>query len=150
MVNNVAGSSRRKKNGSRMECSDSSQQNDEASVEGEFVGSQEARSENSLAIAETVVAPDSVVPNSAPAVVIPNSGINYILGEEALEDVDGFVLNRNGSEAKRSEAEVILEIQTDLGLNFVEGKEATVERLIELEDRDRAKMVVNEEVLGFQ
>jgi hypothetical protein len=97
-----------------------------------------------------VVAPDSVVPNSAPAVVIPNSGINYILGEEALEDVDGFVLNRNGSEAKRSEAEVILEIQTDLGLNFVEGKEATVERLIELEDRDRAKMVVNEEVLGFQ
>ncbi|WJX79987.1 hypothetical protein P8452_63042 [Trifolium repens] len=44
MVNNVAGSSRRKKNGSRMECSDSSQQNDEASVEGEFVGSQEARS----------------------------------------------------------------------------------------------------------
>jgi hypothetical protein len=154
MVNSVAGNCRRKKSGqlkgSRMESSDSSQENGEASVEGEFVVSQEVRAEISPVNAEIAAVPDDVIPISVPEAVVPNSGINFILGDEALEDVDGFVLNSNGPEAKRSEAEVILEIQTDLGLNFREEKEATMVRLMELEVRDRAKMAVDEEVHGFQ
>jgi C4-type Zn-finger protein len=72
------------------------------------------------------------------------------LGYEALENVEDFVTNRNDSEAKRQEATLILEIQDDMGLNFVEGKEALVEHLVELEERDREKLARFEKSQGLQ
>jgi hypothetical protein len=54
------------------------------------------------------------------------------------------------SVAKISEAELILQIQTDLGLNFVENNQRTVERLIQLEDRDREELNRDVEVQRFQ
>jgi hypothetical protein len=68
------------------------------------------------------------------------------LGDDALEDVDEYAANRKAPAAKILEAEEIFEIQEALGLNFVEGKEVTVTRLVDLEDRDREKMGRTEEV----
>jgi hypothetical protein len=78
------------------------------------------------------------------------SGVNLIMGNDSLEDVGGFIQNRKGTEAKRLEAEEILEIQEALGLTHTEGKEMTVKKLEELEDRDREKMARDEEGHGFQ
>jgi hypothetical protein len=72
------------------------------------------------------------------------------LGDEDLADVDGYISNRQGPVAKRLEAEEILEIQTDMGLNFVEDKEKILNNLVELEDMDKEKMVTREEANGFQ
>jgi hypothetical protein len=80
----------------------------------------------------------------------PNSGVNFLMGEEDLQDVDGYALNRKGPEACKLEAEAILEIQSDLGLCFVEGREKNVALLVELEERDKARMVRDEEVQGSQ
>jgi hypothetical protein len=80
----------------------------------------------------------------------PNSGLIHILGDEDLADVDGYISNRQGPVAKRLEAEEILEIQTDMGLNFVEDKEKILNNLVELEDMDKEKMVTREEANGFQ
>jgi hypothetical protein len=79
-----------------------------------------------------------------------NSGVNFIMGNESLEDVEGFILNRSGTEAKRLEAEEILEIQEALGLTHTEGKEILMKKMEELEDRDREKMDRDEEGHGFQ
>jgi hypothetical protein len=68
------------------------------------------------------------------------SGMKVVMGEEDLEDVEGYVRNREDPIAKVSEAELILQIQSDLGLNFVEGVNATVENLKKLEDRDRVDL----------
>jgi hypothetical protein len=72
------------------------------------------------------------------------------LGDEDLADVDGYISNRQGLVAKRLEAEEILEIQTDMGLNFVEDKEKILNNLVELEDMDKENMVTREEANGFQ
>jgi hypothetical protein len=82
--------------------------------------------------------------------VAPNSGVNFLMGSDDLEDVDGFVRNRKGPEAQRSEAEQIMEIQSHLGLSYVGNKEVLVDRIVELEVRDREKMVNVEESHGFQ
>jgi hypothetical protein len=65
------------------------------------------------------------------------SGVNLILGEDSIEDIDGFKEGRTEVVNKTLEAEKIFQIQSDLGLNFVEDKDNSVTRLITLEDRDR-------------
>jgi hypothetical protein len=78
------------------------------------------------------------------------SGLNILLNEADLEDVDGFVNNRKESIAKLSEAEQIFQIQSELGLNFVEGEQQSVVRLMELEERDRKELNNHVEAQGFQ
>jgi hypothetical protein len=78
------------------------------------------------------------------------SGLNVLLNEADLEDVDGFVNNRKESIAKLSEAGQIFQIQSELGLNFVEGEQQSVVRLMELEERDRKELNNHVEAQGFQ
>jgi hypothetical protein len=82
--------------------------------------------------------------------VAPQSGVNFILGEELLEDIDGFENNIREPVAKRLVAEQILAIQTDLGLTFQEDNNTTVNRLMELEDRDREQLARCQGEGGFQ
>jgi hypothetical protein len=119
------------------------------SSEGVVTGSSEGLEEDRRAAQISVKAQpveDQVDPNP----VLSSSGLNVILAEAHLDDVDGFVTNREEAVAKISEAEHILQIQTDLGLNFVENNQRTVERLIQLEDRDREELNRDVEVQGFQ
>jgi hypothetical protein len=82
--------------------------------------------------------------------VAPQSGVNFILGEELLEDIDGFENNIREPVAKRLVAEQILAIQTDLGLTFQEDNNTTVNKLMELEDRDREQLARCQGEGGFQ
>jgi hypothetical protein len=69
-----------------------------------------------------------------------NSGLNFILGENSVEDVEGFLANQKDPNVKKSEAAQLLEIQSELGINFVESKEQSEARLVEMEVRDGEKL----------
>jgi hypothetical protein len=73
------------------------------------------------------------------------SGVNFIMGEDDLEDVEGFIAKREEPIAKISEAELIVQIQSDLGINYAEGAQASVDNLVQLEDRDRAELNIHVE-----
>ncbi|MCI52730.1 hypothetical protein A2U01_0073976, partial [Trifolium medium] len=45
----------------------------------------------------------------------PQSGLNFLMGEEDLEDVEAYVTRREDPQAKLLEAEQIIQIQTDMG-----------------------------------
>jgi hypothetical protein len=141
VVNSVGACSTRKKNGMeegrQKVISEIEQREAEDEVEGERDNIGEANLMSYQILTETV--PE-----------FPNSGLIHILGDEDLADVDGYISNRQGPVAKRLEAEEILEIQTDMGLNFVEDKEKILNNLVELEDMDKEKMVTREEANGFQ
>jgi hypothetical protein len=76
--------------------------------------------------------------------------VNLIMGEATLEDIDGYEDNREGVDAKTLEAEQILQIQSDLGLNFAEVESKTISRLIDLDDRVRKELNKDEESRGVQ
>jgi hypothetical protein len=145
IVNNAGASNRRKKNeregDSKKTFPGSLQQSDEDSLEGGTDEGQEVSISSQQNVSTAI---------GVQEVVAPISGVNFLLGDEALEDVDEYVVKRKAPEAKILEAEEIFEIQEALGLNFVEGKDVTVTRLVDLEDRDREKMGRIEEVQGFQ
>jgi hypothetical protein len=147
IVNSVGATSRRKKNSKEDRGSDTQKSGDRS--EGE-----ETESVPEVAEVETLSNPDGnsidCVLNTAPVGNMSSSGINLLLGDETLEEVEVFVANRQGPEAKRQEAELILEIQADMGLNFVEEKEGLVEHLVELEERYREKLARTEERQGYQ
>jgi hypothetical protein len=83
-------------------------------------------------------------------VMATQSGVALILGEGLGDGTDDLVTGRNESGDLRSDAEQILEIQEALGLKFNEEKGVTVDRLVELEERDRAKLENCQENQGFQ
>jgi hypothetical protein len=62
------------------------------------------------------------------------------LGENSVEDVEGFLANQKDPNVKKSEAAQLLEIQSELGINFVESKEQSEARLVEMEVRDGEKL----------
>ncbi|WJX55745.1 hypothetical protein P8452_41477 [Trifolium repens] len=141
IVNNAGASNRRKKNGREGDPKKTSQgclqQSEEDSLEG---GIEEG---HGVSISSRQIVSTAIGVQEA---VAPISGVNFLLGDDALEDVDEYAANRKAPAAKILEAEEIFEIQEALGLNFVEGKEVTVTRLVDLEDRDREKMGRTKEV----
>ncbi|WJX67034.1 hypothetical protein P8452_51533 [Trifolium repens] len=146
VVNRVGACSMRKRNGieeGRQKATSEGEQREDS------VDFEEERDNSSVAN----LLPHQFSPENVPEAEVsevPNSGVNHIFGDDDLVDVDGFTLNRQGPRAKRLEAEEILEIQNALGLNFVEDKETVLNQLVDLEDRDREKMIVREEVNGSQ
>ncbi|MCH94213.1 hypothetical protein A2U01_0015170, partial [Trifolium medium] len=78
------------------------------------------------------------------------SGLNFILGDKTINDVDGFEANRNESIVKTTEAEILLEIQSDLGLNFDTKEPRPVSRMVMVEGRDRENLEGCEEPQCFQ
>ncbi|WJX59530.1 hypothetical protein P8452_44840 [Trifolium repens] len=143
MVNSVGATSRRKK-GSREDMGDGILMNDDKGEEESHL----PMADNSNPNTESPLSEGDQRAITGGNVL--NSGVNFIMGEEDLENVDDFEVKRQGAEAKCQEAELILEIQADLGLNFVAEKEELVEHLVILEERDREKLDRNEERQGFQ
>jgi hypothetical protein len=73
------------------------------------------------------------------------SGVNVIMCGEDADDIEGFNLRRELPNAKVSEAELIVQIQAELGLNFIDGVQNPVENVMMLEDRDRDELNNNVE-----
>jgi hypothetical protein len=64
--------------------------------------------------------------------------------------VEGFFAARATPEAKRLEAQKLLSLQNEVGFSFKQQEESTMEKLIELEDRDREEFVKNQGSNGNQ
>jgi adenylate kinase family enzyme len=73
------------------------------------------------------------------------SGVDLLLQEDNLQNVEGYVTNRATLDAKKAEAQKLLVVQKELGFNFAQEEDLMVERLIEMEDRDREEFVKNQE-----
>jgi NACalpha-BTF3-like transcription factor len=110
---------------------------------------------------EQVVHSNEEIPKSPEAihleVVLPlekstcqQSGLNWLMGEEDLNDVDAYEVRRRNSETKRMEAEELLQIQQDFGVTCDRKEQNSVARLMEHEDSDREKFEDCEELLGNQ
>jgi hypothetical protein len=136
VVNNVSGSCRRKKT---------------LEVVGEVSSVPvENSGEDGVAIPGTVTSLEPILMPIGEVVRTSQSGVDLILGDNFGDDMDIVELGRNDPGDKRSDAEHILEIQLDLGLNFIEEKEVTVDRLVGLEERDRENLARCQESHGFQ
>jgi hypothetical protein len=94
IVNSVGATSRRKKS-NRDEREEGIQLNEDKDEEESQLALEAKTNTNSVA---SLTEDDLMV---VPVGNVPNSGVNFILGEEVLEDVDAFVVNRQGAEAKR-------------------------------------------------
>jgi hypothetical protein len=78
------------------------------------------------------------------------SGVELLLREDNVQDVEGFFAARATPEAKRLEAQKLLSLQNEVGFSFKQHEESTIEKLIELEDRDREEFVKNQGSNGNQ
>jgi hypothetical protein len=79
-----------------------------------------------------------------------NSGICFLLNEDFLKDVDGFIEARSSTKVIELEADKLLEKQQELGVNFNMEEDVPVVRMVKMEARDRSKMQSNQESNGVQ
>jgi hypothetical protein len=80
-----------------------------------------------------------------------DSGVRFLLNDESLKDVDGFIEGRGSPRVIELEATKLLSNQQELGMNFVQGQEELpVNGMVEMEVRDRGKLNVDQESNGFQ
>jgi hypothetical protein len=80
-----------------------------------------------------------------------SSGVCHLLNEESLKDVDGFIEARQSPMVIEMEAKKLLSNQQELGVNFDHRKEdLPVIKMVDMEARDRGKMVVDQESNGNQ
>jgi hypothetical protein len=78
------------------------------------------------------------------------SGVHVLLNEDNLQDVQGFLHSREDPGGKIKEAEQLIEIQQELGVIFDTNKQASVDLLLKMEDRDRNELVQWQESNGCQ
>jgi hypothetical protein len=78
------------------------------------------------------------------------SGLNFILKEDSLEDVDGFLAYRKDPDVRKLEVELLLQVQSDLGVEFDAKERLPVDRMLELEVRDNENLERNVEEQCFQ
>jgi hypothetical protein len=79
-----------------------------------------------------------------------DSGIQHLLNEESLKNVDGFIETRESPRLIELEANKLLEDQQVLGVNFNLEKEVPVEKMVKMEARDKSKLQLNQESNGVQ
>ncbi|WJX69159.1 hypothetical protein P8452_53444 [Trifolium repens] len=71
----------------------------------------------------------------------PQSGVNLLLRDESLQDVEGFLAARDNPEGKILEAQKLLDEQLQLGFTFDHQVEKPIARMVGMEDRDREECV---------
>jgi hypothetical protein len=72
------------------------------------------------------------------------SGVDLLLREESLYDVDGYLASRANPSSKALEAEKLLSDQQHLGFNFDQQPEEIIGRMVVMEDRDREEAAKHE------
>jgi hypothetical protein len=101
------------------------------------------------------------VSNSVPGfvleVVLPmanptpgQSGIQLLMGEHSIRDVEGFLAAREDGGGNVLEAEKLVQIQQDLGVSFNSSEQVPVDRLQKMEERDRSELANWKESNGHQ
>ncbi|WJX90651.1 hypothetical protein P8452_72524 [Trifolium repens] len=74
------------------------------------------------------------------------SGVNLLLNEDSIHDVNGFTLARDNPEAIALEAQKLLIEQKKVGFTFDPQEEAPIGRMVTMEVRDRAEFMKSQEV----
>jgi hypothetical protein len=87
---------------------------------------------------------------STPISQIGQSGVQALLNEGSIHDVDGFIASREDPVCRVQEAEKVIEVQQDLGISFDPNDQPPVDRLITMEDRDRKELANWQESNGCQ
>ncbi|MCI27607.1 hypothetical protein A2U01_0048806, partial [Trifolium medium] len=87
-----------------------------------------------------------------PAVTVNSgqSGIQVLMDEQFLQDVEGFLAARHDPGGRRLEAEKLFEIQQDLGLSFHPKEQPPVDILMKMEDREICELAKWQESNGPQ
>jgi hypothetical protein len=73
-----------------------------------------------------------------------SSGVDFLLSEESLHDVDGYLAARANPLSKVLEAEKLLSDQQQLGFNFDQQSEGIIGRMVVMEDKDREEAAKHE------
>jgi hypothetical protein len=73
------------------------------------------------------------------------SGVNLLLRDESLHDVEGFLATRDNPETKMLEAKRLMREQQELGLSFDQNAEESIGRMVGMEDRDRGEFLKRQE-----
>jgi hypothetical protein len=73
------------------------------------------------------------------------SGVNLLLSDDSIQDVEGFLVSRENPESKKLEAQKLLADQQELGFTFNQNLEEPVVRMVDMEVRDRAEFVMRQE-----
>jgi hypothetical protein len=79
-----------------------------------------------------------------------NSGLHQLLNDDSINDVDGFIAARESPIVLTLEAQKLLDNQQELGFNFAQEEALPVNRMVNMEVRDREKMKVDLESNGLQ
>jgi hypothetical protein len=75
----------------------------------------------------------------------PQSGVNLLLNENSLHDVEGFAASRDNPQVRILETAKLMKGQEELGFNFGHNLEEPRERMIGMEVRDRNEVVKGQE-----
>jgi hypothetical protein len=73
------------------------------------------------------------------------SGVDLLLCEDSIHNVEGFITGRENPEAKFLEAQRLLVEQETVGLNFDQREAAPIGRMVDMEVRDRVEFSKNQE-----
>jgi hypothetical protein len=78
------------------------------------------------------------------------SGLHLLLDDNSVKDVEGFIAARDSPTIIELEAKKLLQDQQELGFNFNSTEELPVDRMVNMEGRDREKRPLGQEQDGFQ
>jgi hypothetical protein len=78
------------------------------------------------------------------------SGVQHLLGEDSLGDLDGFIAERDNPLVQELEAEKLLTEQKGLGMHFNQRDDPPVPKMVDLEVRDRIEVTADQESNGLQ
>jgi hypothetical protein len=120
------------------------------------VGERSAMVEPEVEVDERV-ATGSDVPGIVLEVVllapIPNSGqsgVQLVMGDHSLHDVEGFLASRGDPGGVLLEAEKLTQLQQDLRVSFNPNEQVPIDCLLQMEDRDRKDLANWQESNGPQ
>jgi hypothetical protein len=81
---------------------------------------------------------------------VPAFGLNKLFDCDGRAVSDSLLVSGGGDAQKKEEAKILIEIQKEVGFTFEMGEDELQSKLVELDDVDRAKNVVREQVNGYQ
>jgi hypothetical protein len=86
----------------------------------------------------------------APTPISGQSGVQLVMGDHSLHDVEGFLASRGDPGGALLEAENLIQLQQDLGVSFNPNEQVPIDRLLQMEDRDRKDLAKWQESNGPQ
>jgi hypothetical protein len=85
-----------------------------------------------------------------PVAITTDSGLRQLLNEDSIKDVEGFLEAHDSPTVQKLEAQKLLCNQQEVGINFDAKEALPINRMVNMEVRDREKSKLDLEANGFQ